>query len=194
MAHYVFQRDNGYGDYDYIHDFDTMEITDYKEEAAQVEDRFLSYIDMPYMNQLGFFAVGISRLALRIAYGPLLYRPLIMGYRPIAMPRPPRAHVPRPPRPRGRRPASPAPRPRAPRGGGIIGGILQEIGRAVADDIRPAPRRSRRPSAAPAPRGGRPAGVRPAGGVPGVSRPGGGRPGSGRPGGGKPGGGRGPGR
>ncbi|MCR4622456.1 MAG: hypothetical protein K5663_10295, partial [Clostridiales bacterium] len=99
MAHYVFQRNNGFGDYDYIRSFDTMEITDYKEYAAQVDDAGISFIDIPYLNQLGFYAVRISSLALRIE--PLLqFSPAVMGYRP--------APPPLPPRPRG---AAPRPRP-----------------------------------------------------------------------------------
>ena len=108
MAHYVFRRDNGYGDYDFIADFDTMELTDYKEYAAQVDDRYMPYIDMQYMNSLGFYAVGISTLALRIVpeYG---YVPRVRGFRPVGMPRPPRARG-MAPRPMPGRPG-PAPRP-----------------------------------------------------------------------------------
>ncbi len=101
MAHYVFQRNNGFGDFDYIRSFDTMEITDYKEYAAQVDDEGIAFLDIPYLNQLGFFAVRISTLALRIE--PLLqFIPAVMGFRP--------APKPRPARPRG---AAPAPRPHA---------------------------------------------------------------------------------
>ena len=67
MAHYVFQRNNGFGDYDYIRNFETMEITDYPEFAAQVDDRYMPYLDMRYLNGLGFYAIGITSLALRIA-------------------------------------------------------------------------------------------------------------------------------
>lgn len=139
MAHYVFQRNNGYGDFDYIRSFQTMEITDYPQEAAQVDDRYLAYIDIPYMNSLGFYAVGITQLALRII-PMLLFQPVTRSYRPIGIPRPPRAHVPgvmpavvRPPRaprphvvaprpPRAPRPATPGPAvPRAPRPVGPAG-------------------------------------------------------------------------
>ena len=134
MAHYVFQRNNGYGDFDYIRSFETMEITDYPEQAAQVDDRYMAYIDIPYLNSLGFFAVGITSLALRIL-PMLLFQPLTRGFRPRVAPRPPRPHVPRPatvvaPRaPRAPRVAAPRPvTPRAPRapqppmGRGPVGG------------------------------------------------------------------------
>lgn len=124
MAHYVFQRNNGYGDYDYIRNFETMEITDYKEYAAQVDDKYMGYLDIPYLNSLGFFAIGISRLALRII-PDFLFVPRIRGFRPTVMPRAPRARgaapMPRPvivpvpaPRPAPRPRPAPAPRP-APR-------------------------------------------------------------------------------
>ncbi len=83
MAHYVFQRNNGFGDFDYIASFETMELTDYKEYAAQVDDAYIEYIDIPYLNSLGFFAVRISTLALRI--NELLnFRPPVRGFRPPA--------------------------------------------------------------------------------------------------------------
>ena len=100
MAHYVFQRNNGFGDFDYIRSFDTMEITDYKEYASQVDDEGIAFLDIPYLNQLGFFAVRISTLALRIE--PLLqFIPAVMGFRP--------APAPRRPAPVGRNAAKPAP-------------------------------------------------------------------------------------
>ena len=123
MAHYVFQRNNGFGDFDYIANFETMELTDYKEYAAQVDDQFIGYIDIPYLNSLGFFAVGISTLALRINQ-LLNFRPLIRGFRPKFAPRPPRL-----------RGAAPRPMP----------------GRPVPPP-RPAPRPAARPKPAPAPR------------------------------------------
>lgn len=118
MAHYVFQRNNGFGDFDYIRSFETMEITDYPEMAVQVDDTYLPYIDMPYLNRLGFYAVGITTLGLRIS--PLqFFRPLVRGFRPTIVPRPPRAHVPgippRPPRAPAPRAPRPAPVPRAAR-------------------------------------------------------------------------------
>ena len=120
MAHYVFQRNNGFGDFDYITNFETMEITDYKEYAAQVDDEFIGYIDIPYLNSLGFFAVGISTLALRINQ-LLNFRPIIRGFRPLVLPRAPRARgaAPRPmpgrPVPPPRPMARPAARPMAPK-------------------------------------------------------------------------------
>ena len=111
MAHYVFQRNNGWGDYDYIRNFNTMEITDYPEFAAQVDDRYMPYIDIPYMNSLGFYPIGITSLALRIV-PMLLFTPTVRGYRPPAKPRPARLRG----APLGPRPTTgpmPAPRPAA---------------------------------------------------------------------------------
>ena len=146
MAHYVFQRNNGWGDYDYIRNFETMEITDYPEFAAQVDDKYIPYIDIPYMNSLGFYPVGITSLALRIV-PMLLFTPAVRGYRPVAKPRAARLRGapmgPRPttgpmpaPRPVGRRVAATAPRP-AP------------VGRSAAPKAAP---RTTAPKAAPAPR------------------------------------------
>lgn len=109
MAHYIFERNNGYGDYDYIYNFETMEITDYPEYAAQIDDHYLGYIDLPYLNHMGFYPVGITRYALRI--NPmLLFMPRVRGYRPARMPAAPRARgvAPRP------MPGRPVPPPRAP--------------------------------------------------------------------------------
>lgn len=109
MAHYVFQRNNGWGDYDYIRNFDTMEITDYPEFAAQVDDKYIPYIDIPYLNSLGFFPIGITSLALRIV-PMLLFAPTVRGYRPKNKPRPARVKG----APMGPRPTSgPMPIPRA---------------------------------------------------------------------------------
>ena len=149
MAHYVFQRNNGFGDFDYIRSFETMEITDYPEYAAQVEDKYLAYIDMPYLNSLGFYAVGITSLALRILPA-LLFRPLTRGYRPLVAPRPPRAHipgavpprmprpprVPRPPRAAAPRPVGPGPRPIAPAPGPAPRGAAPSP-RPAAPGMRP---------------------------------------------------------
>lgn len=129
MAHYVFERNNGFGDYDYIISFDTMEITDYKEFACQVDDSYLGWIDLEFLAKYGFYAVGISKLGLRIE-PRLQFVPHVRGFRPVAVPRAPRArgakHGPRPvgirPAPHGRwaepsRPAAvvvpvPAPAPK----------------------------------------------------------------------------------
>ena len=138
MAHFVFQRNNGFGDFDYIRSFETMEITDYPELAIQVDDKYIGYIDMLYLNQLGFYAVGITTLGLRIS--PLQYfRPLVRNFRPTIVPRPPRAHVPGvSPIVRAPRAPKPAPAPRAPRPA------------PAPRTARPAP--APRPAARPAPR------------------------------------------
>ena len=135
MAHYVFQRNNGWGDYDYIRNFDTMEITDYPEFAAQVDDRYMPYIDIPYMNSLGFYPIGITSLALRIV-PTLLFAPLVRGYRPKVKPQPARLRG-APLRPRPTTGPMPAPRP-----------VGRRIGPAAT---RPAPRPIARPAAASKP-------------------------------------------
>ncbi|MBR5379315.1 MAG: hypothetical protein IK140_02165 [Clostridia bacterium] len=124
MAHYVFQRNNGFGDFDYIRNFETMEITDYKEFAAQVDDRFMAYLDIPYLNSLGFFPIGITSLALRIE-PLLLFTPLVRGFRPAAKPRAPRL-----------RGAAPGPRPLT----GPMPGLRPAPVQRRASTPRPAPR------------------------------------------------------
>lgn len=120
MAHYIFQRNNGYGDFDFIASFETMELTDYPEYAVQIDDDYIGYIDMPYLNQLGFFPVGITSYGLRI--NPMnQFRPGLRGYRPIRLPGLPRLRgaAPRPmpgrpvPPPRPMHPQPPVP-PRGP--------------------------------------------------------------------------------
>ena len=157
MAHYVFQRNNGFGDFDYIRNFETMEITDYKEFAAQVDDRYLAYIDIPYLNQLGFFAIGITQLALRIE-PLLLFMPRVRGFRPAVLPRAARL-----------RGAAPGPRPTsgpmpAPRGVIVTRRVTAPRPAPVQRTApRPAPLRAPRPTVgrpapAPAQRGRIPAG------------------------------------
>ena len=173
MAHYVFQRNNGYGDFDYISNFNTMELTDYKEYAAQVDDKYLPYIDMAYLNSLGFYAVGITALALRI--NPLeLFIPLVRNFRPVGIPRPPRARgaAPRPmigrpipvpppkPAPRPLHRPAPAPRPAAPRPAPLPKPAAPKPAPARAVAPKPAPR----PAVGPKPAGGKGPGGRGPGG------------------------------
>ncbi|MBQ9409915.1 MAG: hypothetical protein IJU28_11080 [Clostridia bacterium] len=145
MAHYVFQRNNGWGDYDYIRNFETMEITDYPEFAAQVDDKYMGFIDIPYLNSLGFFPIGITSLALRIV-PMLLFAPTVRGYRPAIKPRPARLRG----APRGPRPTTgPMPMPR-PVGRRVGPAAVRPapVGRGAAP--RPAPRTTA-PKAAPRP-------------------------------------------
>lgn len=155
MAHYIFQRNNGWGDYDFIVNFETMELTDYPEYAAQIDDNYLGYLDIPYLNSLGFYPVGITTYSLRI--NPLqMFIPGMRGYRPVRMPgaarqrgaaprpmpgRPaPMRSVPHPhPAPAGRPGPAPAARPNP------------------APAARPNPAPAARPNPAPAagPMGGR---------------------------------------
>ena len=93
MAHYVFQRNNGYNDLDFIQNFETMAITDFPQHAAQIEDKDLAHLDIGYLNGLGFYAVGIKTFNLRINQS-LLFRPYARGaYKSAVLPRNPRAHT-----------------------------------------------------------------------------------------------------
>ncbi|MBQ4156639.1 MAG: hypothetical protein IJD86_00650 [Clostridia bacterium] len=147
MAHYIFQRNNGYGDMDFIQNFNTMSITDYPHEAAQVEDKYLAYIDMGYLNQLGFYAVGIRQFNLKIDY----YRrftPSMRGFRPPKPARPPRPRA-IPPRPRPRtRAVAHAPHPVSPLG--VVGAIVRAV---TAPPKPPKPPKPPRPPRVPAARG-----------------------------------------
>jgi len=105
MAHYVFQRNNGYGDFDYIASFETMAITDYKEFAAQVDECFLPLLDMECLASYGFYAVSLTSLCLRIQ-PRLMFMPRTPCFRPPMPSRAPRARGAAPaPRPIGARPA-----------------------------------------------------------------------------------------
>lgn len=106
MAHYVFQRDNGCGDLDFIQNFETMAITDFPQYAAQIEDKHLAHLDIGYLNKLGFYAVGIRSFSLRIEPS-LLFRPVAGGaYKSAVKPRNPRAHKTPKPQPHPRRRAA----------------------------------------------------------------------------------------
>lgn len=141
MAHYVFVRDeDGDGIYDFIQDLAIMSITDDKWRAQQFDDDDLRTIDIRYLNDHGFFAMGITNFALRIMpqnhYVPprggllSLLLPPKRPRRPVPPPKPKRARPPRPmvpgiPAPRSSKPAAPRPpkphvsspaAPRPPRG------------------------------------------------------------------------------
>ena len=93
MAHYIFQRNNGYNDLDFIQNFETMAITDFPQFAAQIEDKDFAHLDIGYLNKLGFYAVGIKTFNLKIE-PRLKYQPYAHGaYKSAVLPRNPRAHT-----------------------------------------------------------------------------------------------------
>lgn len=126
MAHYVFQRNNGYNDLDFIQNFETMAITDFPQYAAQIEDKDLAHLDIGYLNKLGFYAVGIKTFNLRIE-PHLKYTPYARGaYKSAVLPRNPRAHItPKPQRKPRKKAASRAPHPIRPEE--LLGSILQAV-------------------------------------------------------------------
>lgn len=126
MAHYIFQRDNGYSDLDFIQNFETMAVTDFPQYAAQIEDKDLAHLDVGYLNGLGFYAVGIRTFNLRIEKS-LLFRPHVRGaYKSAVLPRNPRKHTtPKPQKHPKRRTASKAPHPIRPEE--LLGEILKLI-------------------------------------------------------------------
>lgn len=126
MAHYIFQRNNGYNDLDFIRNFETMAITDFPQFAAQIEDKDLAHLDIGYLNSLGFYAVGIKAFNLRID-PRLKYRPYARGaYKSAVLPRNPRAHT--SPKTKGRprkKASSRAPHPIRPEE--VLGAILKTL-------------------------------------------------------------------
>lgn len=126
MAHYIFQRNNGYNDLDFIRNFETMAITDFPQFAAQIEDKDLAHLDIGYLNGLGFYAVGIKAFNLRID-PRLKYQPYARGaYKSAVLPRNPRAHTSPKTKARPRKKASSrAPHPIRPEE--VLGAILKTL-------------------------------------------------------------------
>lgn len=126
MAHYIFQRNNGYNDLDFIQNFETMAITDFPQFAAQIEDKDLAHLDIGYLNRLGFYAVGIKAFNLRIE-PRLKYQPHVRGvYKSAVLPRNPRAHTaPRTKAKPRKKASSRAPHPVKPEE--LLGAILQAV-------------------------------------------------------------------
>lgn len=186
--YYLIGRDlDADGQYEFVKDMENMILTEDPNSAIQMTETQLSYLDMEYLNEAGFYAMEADRFQVSILE-KLLFSPLVMGYRPRVAPPPRRRR--RPPRPVYRH--APHHRPAPPRRHtlstlGVIGAIL---------DPGPAHRPRRAPKPRPAVPRPRAAAPRPAvGRAPALpARPGAGRrgPGAGRTPGGR--GGRGPGR
>lgn len=87
--YYIFRRNTGFGYPDYIRDFNTMTVTYNPFQAQQVSDEEIFFIDIPYMNSLGFYAVPIDEIGIRFI-PRLLFRPPFRGFRPRFTPPPPR--------------------------------------------------------------------------------------------------------
>lgn len=106
MAHYVFVRDeDGDGIYDFIQNLEIMSITDDKWRAQQFDENDLRAIDIRYLNDHGFYAMGITNFALRIM-PQNRYVPPLGGLLSLLLP-PPRPRRPAPPKPK--RPPRPRP-------------------------------------------------------------------------------------
>lgn len=94
--HYLIGRDlDADGRYEFIKDMANMILTEDPYRALQVTEHDLTYIDMAYLNEYGFYALEASRFQVSLLER-LLFRPIVRGFRPRIAP-PPR----RIPRPRG---------------------------------------------------------------------------------------------
>lgn len=152
--HYFIGRDiDGDGYPEFIEDLNSMILTDNPARALQFTANELAYIDMPYLNSLGFFAIeahhyGIPMLA------QMLFRPTVRGYRPRVAP------PPRRPRPAGYRGPMRGPVPMHGPMGNPVGGPVPRPG------YGPAPSRGPMggPMGGPGPMGGRGPGGRGPGG------------------------------
>lgn len=154
--HYLIGRDlDADGRYEFIKDMQNMILTEDPYRALQVSEYDLTYIDMEYLRQYGFYALEASRFQVSLLER-LLFRPRTFGFRPPIVPPPRRAPLPRrrlhtPPRlqpfhdiaPRPAAAPRPAPRPAGP------------MGRPAA---RPGGLFDRSPSRAPKPGGRGPGG------------------------------------
>jgi len=134
--HYLIGRDlDADGRYEFIKDMQNMTLTEDPYRALQVSEYDLSYLDMQYLNQYGFYALEASRFKVSLLER-VLFRPRIVGFRPPIAPPPRRGPLPRrrthvPPRlqpfhdiaPRPVAP-HPAPRPGARPAGRPFGGML----------------------------------------------------------------------
>ncbi len=87
--YYVFRRSVDEYYPDYIADFETMELTEDPDYAAQVSDLYIDMLDTAYLNSLGFYAVSLGHLTVNIV-SPRYFRPRIRNYRSHMTPRQPR--------------------------------------------------------------------------------------------------------
>lgn len=136
--HYLIGRDlDADGRYEFIKDMQNMVLTEDPYLALQISEYDLTYLDMEYLNQYGFYALEASRFKVSLLER-LLFRPRVIGFRPPITPPPRRALLPRrrahvpprlhpfhdvAPRPAAPRPVVPrlAPRPGARPAGGLFG-------------------------------------------------------------------------
>jgi len=160
---YLIGRDlDGDGCYEFIQNMANMALTTNPYRALQVSEYDLSYIDMSYLNEYGFYALDASGFQVSLLER-LLFRPTVRGFRPRIAPPPRRMPRAIPPKPRihGMMNAARPPRHPAPA--------------RLPKAARPA-HGMHRPGAAPGPGMGHPGGA----GRPGKSRtPGGKGPGRG---------------
>lgn len=109
--YYLIGRDlDADGQYEFIKDMDKMILTEDPASALQITEEQLEYIDMAYLNAVGFYALEADRFQVSILE-KLLFSPMMMGYRPPVVPPPrPRHRTPPPPHHAPRKPAPPRPR------------------------------------------------------------------------------------
>lgn len=114
--HYLIGRDlDGDGRYEFIQNMANMALTTDPYRALQISEYDLSSIDMPYLNEYGFYALEASRFQVSLLER-LLFRPAVRSYRPRIAPPPRHMHRVIPPKPRihgmmnaSRPPRNPAP-------------------------------------------------------------------------------------
>ncbi len=90
--HYLIGRDLDVdGRYEFIQDMTNMILTDDPYRALQVTEYDLTFIDMEYLSEHGFYALEADRFKVSLIER-LLFRPVVRGYRPRIVP-PPRRPI-----------------------------------------------------------------------------------------------------
>lgn len=94
--HYFIGRDiDGDGYPEFVCNLETMALTEDPARALQFTERELEYLDMRYMNSIGFYAIEVSHYGIPMLVN-MLFRPAVRGYRPRVAPPPRRVRAPRP--------------------------------------------------------------------------------------------------
>ena len=146
--YYLIGRDlDADGRYEFIQDMDNMILTENANRALQVTENELDYIDMPYLNAAGFYAMEADRFQVSLLEA-LLFHPAVRGYRPRVAPPPRRRTV----------------RRRMPTALGLLGALLHPH--------KPSPRRKPAPRPPKPPRPKRAAPARPKAAAPARPAPG----------------------
>ncbi len=121
MYYFIGRDIDGDGYPEFVTNLETMALTEDPSRALQFTARELEYLDMPYLNSFGFYAIEAPRYGIPQLMN-MLFRPTTRSYRPRVAPPPRRVRPPRGPVPMGNPLNGPRPVGRPMNGPGPIGG------------------------------------------------------------------------